>query len=152
MNLTAPASPHHIKTVSLTSARTRSSVLTEYAESINELVALCCSGFSATSNPFYPYFLVILDEQTEQDGSACLVHRIGDETTRTLRVHPHTLSGFMGVASIEHTTIEDIILNNCPEDDPEQANAFVYGDAVPPTVRLTTAGVTLMDTLHNSST
>lgn len=51
-----------------------------------------------------------------------------------MRVYPYTVPRLMGLASIGHTTVEDILLNNVPEDEPEVAEAFVYGDATPPTV------------------
>jgi len=86
--------------------------------SIDELLSLATTEFAATDNKYYPYFIVLIDERTAQDGSVLLVQRDPWYPPQwELRITPRSLATFFSVADIGHTTIEGVLINDKPDDD-----------------------------------
>lgn len=96
-------------------------------------MSLSRTTFSSPDNMYHPYFFVVLDNRTAEDGSVLLVHdrepdgekREGDPPEE-IRITPASIANFVANINIGHTTIEETICNDLPEDEEE---TWVY-DAV----------------------
>ncbi|PBK85622.1 hypothetical protein ARMGADRAFT_1169390 [Armillaria gallica] len=91
-----------------------------------ELASLCLEKFSCTSNPYHPYFFVVLDERTEKDGSVSLHQQSengGDKMS--IRVSPATIPSLVVLLDEGMKDIPSIIANDYPEDE-DEAEVWVY--------------------------
>ncbi|KAK1241314.1 hypothetical protein MKX08_001288 [Trichoderma sp. CBMAI-0020] len=85
---------------------------------VNELLKIATTKFKAADCEFYPYFVILIDDRTTEDGTVLL----GQQDpwyppVWTMRITPRSLSCFLTVADIGHTTIEGVLANDKPEDD-----------------------------------
>ncbi|KAL7924339.1 hypothetical protein ACQKWADRAFT_319444 [Trichoderma austrokoningii] len=74
--------------------------------------------FKAADCEYYPYFAILIDDRTTEDGTVLL----GQQDPWyppgwTLRITPRSLSCFLSIADIGHTTIEKVLNNDKPEGD-----------------------------------
>ncbi|KAK0216348.1 hypothetical protein IW262DRAFT_1399781 [Armillaria fumosa] len=91
-----------------------------------ELASLCLERFSCTSNPYHPYFFVVLDERTAKDGSVSLHQQSENGGDRmSIRVSPATIPSLVVLLDAGMKDIPYIIANDCPEDENE-AKVWVY--------------------------
>ncbi|KAK0445609.1 uncharacterized protein EV420DRAFT_1484253 [Desarmillaria tabescens] len=92
----------------------------------DELASLCLQKFSSTSNPYHPYFFIVLDERTEEDGSVSL-HQQGENGSDrvSIRVSPATIPSLVVLLDEGMKDIPSIITNDYPEDEGE-AGVWVF--------------------------
>jgi hypothetical protein len=88
------------------------------AGGVKELLRIATAKFKTADNEYYPYFVVLIDDRTTQDGTVLL----GQQDPWwppiwTLRITPRSLSCFLSIADIGHTTIRSVLDNDKPEDD-----------------------------------
>ncbi|KAL7900256.1 hypothetical protein HDV63DRAFT_416268 [Trichoderma sp. SZMC 28014] len=85
---------------------------------VNELLKIAVAKFKSADCEYYPYFVILIDDRTTQDGTVLLGQQDPWYSPRwTLRITPRSLSCFLSVADIGHTTIEGVLANDKPEDD-----------------------------------
>ncbi|UKZ66436.1 uncharacterized protein TrAtP1_007610 [Trichoderma atroviride] len=85
---------------------------------LTELLKIATTKFKAADCGYYPYFVILIDDRTTEDGTVLL----GQQDpwyppVWALRITPRSLSCFLSVADIGHTTIEGVLANDKPEGD-----------------------------------
>ncbi|KAL6904230.1 hypothetical protein GGI43DRAFT_381915 [Trichoderma evansii] len=85
---------------------------------VKELLKITTTKFSTADCEYYPYFVILIDDRTTEDGTVLL----GQQDPWypplwTLRITPRSLSVFLSVADIGHTPIERVLNNDKPEGD-----------------------------------
>jgi hypothetical protein len=79
---------------------------------------MAATKFKTADCEYYPYFVILIDDRTTQDGTVLLGQQDPWYPPRwTLRITPRSLSCFLSVADIGHTTIEGVVANDKPEGD-----------------------------------
>ncbi|TFY63268.1 hypothetical protein EVG20_g6385 [Dentipellis fragilis] len=90
-----------------------------------DLCALCLAHFSSSATQYNPYFFVILDARTANDGTAILVYNeLLDNPPWEMRITPATTSLFIVNQVIYNMTIEEE--GSDLPDDPEEAATWAY--------------------------
>ncbi|KAL7929892.1 hypothetical protein V8C35DRAFT_314576 [Trichoderma chlorosporum] len=85
---------------------------------VKELLKMTTTKFKAADCDYYPYFAVLIDDRTTEDGTVLL----GQQDPWypplwTMRITPRSLAIFLSIADIGHTTIEGVLANDQPEGD-----------------------------------
>ncbi len=84
---------------------------------------LAVEKFKGPDTGYYPYFIVMIDKRTAEDGSVLLVQRDPQYPPQwELRITPSSLSTFLSICDIGHTTIEGVLLN----DNPDYEESWVH--------------------------
>lgn len=82
------------------------------------MLKIAATKFKSADCEYYPYFVILIDDRTTQDGTVLLGQQDPWYPPRwTLRITPRSLSCFLSVADIGHTTIKGVLANDKPEDD-----------------------------------
>lgn len=79
---------------------------------------LAVEQFKGANTRYYPYFIVMIDKRTGEDGSVLLVQQDPDyPPQQELRITAQSLSTFLSICDIGHTTIEGVLANDKPDED-----------------------------------
>ncbi|KAL0959532.1 hypothetical protein HGRIS_011245 [Hohenbuehelia grisea] len=93
---------------------------------VEEIADLCLRELAPESNPFHPYFFVVLDDRTNRDGSVVLHHQgdaAGNPARREeLRVSPGTLPSLISILNTGMRDIPQILSNDAPSEPAELAS------------------------------
>ncbi|KAM0255175.1 hypothetical protein ACHAQJ_006018 [Trichoderma viride] len=85
---------------------------------VEELLEIATTKFKTADCEYYPYFVILLDDRTTEDGTVLL----GQQDPWypplwTLRITPRSLATFLSIADIGHTTIQGVLMNDKPVGD-----------------------------------